>query len=111
MQNGSPDVKQTCCFANIPRQRRLAIIPLIAIPPNLAITFPVYLHLGRYSIHPHLFFESISYVVGFRVYLSLRRRFGDAIITPLRWAVIAAAIAGAAIGAKLLYWLEDPQLT
>jgi phosphatidylglycerol---prolipoprotein diacylglyceryl transferase len=31
--------------------------------------------------------------------------------TPIRWAVIAAAIAGAALGSKLLFWLEDPQLT
>lgn len=41
----------------------------------------------------------------------LRRRFGDPVVTPLRWAVIAAAVAGAAFGSKLLYWLEDPQLT
>jgi hypothetical protein len=41
----------------------------------------------------------------------LRRRFGDPIVTPLRWAVIAAAVAGAALGSKLLFWLEDPQLT
>ena len=30
---------------------------------------------------------------------------------PIRWAVIAAAVAGAALGSKLLFWLEDPQLT
>ncbi len=30
---------------------------------------------------------------------------------PLRWAVVAAAVAGAAIGSKLLFWLEDPRLT
>lgn len=78
---------------------------------HLAATFPIYLHLGRYVIHPHLFFETLSYVVAFRVYLYLRRRFGDPIATPLRWAVIAAAIAGAALGSKLLSWLEDPRLT
>jgi phosphatidylglycerol---prolipoprotein diacylglyceryl transferase len=43
--------------------------------------------------------------------LTLRRRFGDPIVTPLRWAVIASAVAGAALGSKLLFWLEDPQLT
>jgi len=80
-------------------------------PPHFALAFPYYLHFGRYAIHPHLFFESLSYFIAFRVYLSLRRRFGDPIATPLRWAVIAAAIAGAALGAKLLYWLEDPVLT
>jgi phosphatidylglycerol---prolipoprotein diacylglyceryl transferase len=40
-----------------------------------------------------------------------RRRVRDPLATPIRWAVIAAAIAGAALGSKLLYWLEDPQLT
>jgi phosphatidylglycerol---prolipoprotein diacylglyceryl transferase len=50
-------------------------------------------------------------VIAAAVYLALRRRFPDPIATPLRWAVIAAAVAGAAIGSKLLFWLEDPQLT
>ena len=36
---------------------------------------------------------------------------GDPIVTLLRWAVVAAAVAGAALGAKLLFWLEDPQPT
>jgi prolipoprotein diacylglyceryltransferase len=45
------------------------------------------------------------------VYLALRRRFSDPLATPLRWAVIAAAVAGAALGSKFLFWLEDPQLT
>jgi prolipoprotein diacylglyceryltransferase len=39
----------------------------------------------------------------------LRRRFGDSISVPLRWAAVAFAVAGAALGSKLLYWLEDPQ--
>lgn len=43
--------------------------------------------------------------------MSLRRRFGDPLSTTLRWAVITAAIAGAALGSKLLFWLEDPEVT
>jgi phosphatidylglycerol---prolipoprotein diacylglyceryl transferase len=43
--------------------------------------------------------------------LSLRRRFGDPLSTPIRWALIAAAVAGAALGSKLLFWFEDPELT
>ena len=73
--------------------------------------FPVYLHFGRHSIHPHFFFESLAYFVGAQVYLWLRRRFGDPIITPLRWAVLAPAVAGAALGSKVLFWLEDPGRT
>ena len=71
----------------------------------------MYLHFGARTIHPHLFFESLSYVIAFFVYFWLRRRFGDPVATPLRWAALAAAIAGAALGSKVLYWLEDPRQT
>jgi prolipoprotein diacylglyceryltransferase len=53
----------------------------------------------------------MAYVVAAAVYLCLRRHFGDAIPTPMRWTVVAAAVAGATLGSKLLYWLEDPQAT
>ena len=49
--------------------------------------------------------------MAFALYLVLRHCFGDPIATPIRWAVVAAAVAGAALGAKLLYSLEDPNLT
>jgi phosphatidylglycerol:prolipoprotein diacylglycerol transferase len=73
--------------------------------------FPLYVHLGHRTFHPHFFFEALSYIVAAVVYLALRRRFPDPIIAPLRWAVVAAAVAGAAIGSKLLFWFEDPRLT
>ena len=59
----------------------------------------------------HWLFETIAYVVGFRLYLWQRRRRGDVIADGSRWSIVAAAIAGAAFGSKLLYWLEDPALT
>lgn len=62
-------------------------------------------------IHPHVFFEAMAYVVAACVYLYLRRQFGDTLATPIRWAVVAVAVAGATIGSKLLFLLEDPQLT
>lgn len=71
----------------------------------------MYLHFGARTVHPHLFFESLSYLIAFLVYLALRRWFGDPVVMPLRWAALAAAVAGAALGSKFLYWLEDPRLT
>jgi prolipoprotein diacylglyceryltransferase len=56
-------------------------------------------------------FEMLAYLIGFQIYLRLRRRFGDRIATPVRWAVVAAAVAGAAVGSKVLFLLEDPRLT
>ncbi len=48
-----------------------------------AMTFPVYIPIGPWQIHPHLFFETLSYFIGFRVYLALRRRAGDTVIVPV----------------------------
>jgi phosphatidylglycerol:prolipoprotein diacylglycerol transferase len=75
------------------------------------MNFPVYIHLGLIRVHPHWFFETLAYIVSFRVYLRLRRRRGDAIADADRWWVIAAAAVGAVVGSKLLYWFEDPSVT
>ncbi len=73
--------------------------------------FPVYIVLGPLRLHPHLVFETLAYFIGFQVYLWQRRRQGDRVGDGARWSVIAAAIAGAAIGSKILYWFEDPAAT
>ena len=75
------------------------------------MAFPLYIPLGPWQLHPHVVFETLAYFIGFRVYLWQRRRHGDAIDTSTRWSIVAAAIAGAAVGSKLLFWLEDPALT
>lgn len=59
----------------------------------------------------HFAFESLAYSTGFWYYLRERRRAGDVITTHARWWVVAAAIAGAAIGSRLLFWFEDPHET
>jgi len=59
----------------------------------------------------HLAFEMLAYFAGFRLYLWQRRRAGDVVDAHTRWSVVAAAIAGAAIGSRLLFWLEDPAAT
>lgn len=68
--------------------------------------FPVYIYLGPVSIHPHLFFETLAYFAGFRVYLHTRNK--ERIPLDKAMWVVIGAIAGAALGSKLLYWLENP---
>jgi prolipoprotein diacylglyceryltransferase len=59
----------------------------------------------------HFVFEALAYAVGFALYRRLRRRGGDVVPGTARSSVIVAAILGAAIGSKLLFWFEDPALT
>jgi phosphatidylglycerol---prolipoprotein diacylglyceryl transferase len=73
------------------------------------VTFPVLIPIGPWTVHPHLFFESLSYFIGFRVYLALRRRAGDTVVVPHRWATLSCAAVGAAVGARLLGWLAAPE--
>lgn len=73
------------------------------------MSFPVYIHLGGWAIHPHLLFETLAYFIGFRVYLYTRQK-GRIPMYRAIWIVIGAMI-GAAVGSKLLYWLEDPMKT
>src|SRR5205814_5317977 len=75
------------------------------------VIFPYFIPIAWRSIHPHTFFESLGYLAAFALFFLLRSRGGDAVTNPLRWATLAAAFAGGALGSKILYWLEDPQLT
>ncbi|HEY1939317.1 MAG TPA: prolipoprotein diacylglyceryl transferase family protein [Candidatus Angelobacter sp.] len=72
------------------------------------MSFPVYFHLFGLTINPHFIFEALAYSLGFATFRLLQRHFGDPVPHDIRWSVIAAAVAGAAIGSKILYWLEDP---
>src|SRR5579864_7236102 len=59
----------------------------------------------------HLVFETLWYAIGFRLYLRVRRREGDFLPTEARTWIVVAAILGAALGSKMLFWLEDPART
>ena len=75
------------------------------------MTFPVYLSVGTARIPAHLLFEALAYTIGFDVYRRARARQGDHLSDATRWTMIAAAAIGAAIGSKVLFWLEDPLVT
>lgn len=68
-------------------------------------------YVSRFPLHPHLLFETLAYLGAFQLYRFLRRRYGDSVSSSDRWSVIAAAAVGAALGSKLLFFLEDPKLT
>ncbi|MGB8955240.1 MAG: prolipoprotein diacylglyceryl transferase family protein [Tumebacillaceae bacterium] len=73
------------------------------------MSFPVYIHIGPLMIHPHWLFETLSYFIGFRVYLYTRNK--ERIPMDKAMWVIVGAILGAALGSKMLYWFEDPLMT
>lgn len=75
------------------------------------MVFPLLIPLGPVTVQAHLVFEMLAYAVGFRLYLRSRRRRGDVVASNQRWTVVVAAIAGAALGSKVLYWLVDPVVT
>jgi phosphatidylglycerol:prolipoprotein diacylglycerol transferase len=75
------------------------------------VQFPVSVNLGALRIPAHVILEMLAYVVGFRLYVVLRRKWGDPIPTATRWSVLAGAAVGAALGSKLLAWLERPAET
>lgn len=76
-----------------------------------ALSFPVAIPIGPWALGPHIVFETLAYLVGFRLYLWRRRRFGDHVDDGPRWSIVTAAAVGAVVGSRLLYWLEDPAAT
>ncbi|MGC4376705.1 prolipoprotein diacylglyceryl transferase family protein [Fictibacillus sp. Mic-4] len=70
--------------------------------------FPVWIHLGPIKLHPHFVFETLSYFVGFRLYLRFRRP--GLMPASVAWSVITGAILGAALGSKILAWFYDPSI-
>lgn len=77
----------------------------------LAMTFPVIFHLGSWNVPAHEVFETLGYLVGFQLFLLLRRRFGgEAIPTEAMLWTIVGAIFGALIGSRLLAWMESPDV-
>lgn len=59
----------------------------------------------------HLFFEWLALAVGVQLYRWQRRRAGQpALLQPGSFAIVVGCILGAAIGNKLVFWIEMPHL-
>jgi phosphatidylglycerol---prolipoprotein diacylglyceryl transferase len=74
----------------------------------LMMTFPFYIYLGSFPIHPHILFESIAYAIAFRLVLRNVRQ--DSIESSQRTSVIVGGMVGALLGAKLLVCLQHLDL-
>ncbi|NDJ15930.1 prolipoprotein diacylglyceryl transferase family protein [Myxacorys almedinensis] len=68
------------------------------------MNFPVYIGVGAFKLHPHLFFEAIAYSVALRLSLRNFRRHG--VSPPHRSSIVVGGLAGALIGAKVLVMLQ-----
>jgi phosphatidylglycerol---prolipoprotein diacylglyceryl transferase len=69
--------------------------------------FPVSVQIGSYNILLHTVFETAAFFIGFRYFLFLRKRLGDAIEPSNRIWIIIGAIFGSLIGSRLVGGLED----
>jgi prolipoprotein diacylglyceryltransferase len=72
------------------------------------MTFPVFIPVGPWRLHPHTLFEVLAYATGFVAYLIIRAKRGDRISNANRWSVFTATVVGAAIGSRLLAWFDAP---
>lgn len=70
--------------------------------------FPPYMASAPFALATHWILESLAYAVGFWLYRRERRKSGDFLSSSSRLTIVTAAIVGAAVGSKLLSWLEDP---
>lgn len=70
------------------------------------MTFPVYLEIGSWRIHPHFVFEVLAYAIAFRLLLRRNIIDRDNITASQRSSVIVGGMVGALIGAKFLVGLQ-----
>jgi len=70
--------------------------------------FPVELTIGSFKLPLHLIFETLAFIIGYRVYAYRRDPEQDAISGYQRINIIIGAAVGALIGSRLLGALEQP---
>lgn len=76
----------------------------------MPLTLPVVFHILGLALPAHMVMESLAYIAGFRLYLLLRQAQTDSFSDSARLTVMVGAIIGAALGSKLLGFLEHPEL-
>lgn len=69
--------------------------------------FGLSFHFGPLDISPHVIFETLAYLAAFALYRRQRTAQGDFLPSSARSSIVVAAILGAALGSKILAWLED----
>ena len=106
---GHNDFRQSECDLFIVHGLRAVIGKPTALVDKI-VTFPVFINVGPWQLHPHLVFELLGYSVGLLLYIWLRQRRGDSLDGSTRWRIVIAAFIGAALGSRLLSLLEQPAL-
>ena len=74
---------------------------------TIAMHFPLAIQIGSVKILLHTIFETAAFFVGFRYFLFLRKKQGDAIPSSNRVWILIGAIFGAVIGSRLIGGLEN----
>ncbi len=74
-----------------------------------SIQFPIAIHIGHVDILLHNIFEPLSFFIGFRYFLWLRKKQGDIIDTSNRVWILIGAIFGSFFGSRLVAAFENPE--
>ncbi|WP_421940786.1 prolipoprotein diacylglyceryl transferase [Pedobacter sp.] len=76
---------------------------------NSAHLFPFKFELFGQSYHYHYLFETLSFIIGVRVYYYLKKGISDPISDEHRLWIMLGAMLGALIGSRLIAILESPE--
>jgi len=73
------------------------------------MNFPVKFELFGQLYHWHYIFETLSFLIGVRVYYFLKKRVADPISDENRLWIMLGAMVGALFGSRIIAALEDPE--
>lgn len=73
------------------------------------VTFPYYIYLLGWKIHPHVLFETLAYFIAARLYFWTAKKSPVKYSAFEKMTLLTYLIAGAFLGSKLLSLLESPE--